>query len=656
MRDIPVGNGSLLVNFDDKYQIRDIYFPHVGQENHTEGFPFRFGAWAEGLFSWVFTDDWKRNLRYVPGALVTNVTLTNEKLGLQIRCNDAVHGTDNIYLRRIVVRDLASYDREVRLFLHHDFRLYENKVGDTAYFDPDTFSLIHYKKHRYFLINTVPPFNSFATGRKAFRESEGTWRDAEDGELHGGAITEGSVDSTIAVNLTIGAGAEQQIFYWIAAGTTHLEVAALNEKIIDHGPEEYIAQAGAADRSWVSTAVIADSALPLEVLELYERSLLIVRSQVDRGGAIIAATDHDVTERATDHYSYLWPRDGAFVANALDTAGYPEFSVKFLELCQRIVHRRGYFLQKYNPDGSLGSGWHAWWDNKRKVRLDPIQEDETALVIWSAWEHYRRAATLPETEQYSELIVRCADFLAEFRDPATGLPMPSWNLWEDRFGIHAFTCATVVAGLRAAAEFAVRFEDPARAERYAAGADEVTAAMDEHLYSVELGRFLRGLLVDADDTMQADTTIDASLFGVFYFGCFPPHDERVKSTMAAVEAKLRTVSSLGGIARFEDDNYMRSGIDAPPNPWIITTLWLAEYYIAIARTRSDLEKALPFLEWTTQRALTSGVLAEQIDPFSGAPRSVSPLTWSHSTFIAAVCSYLAKWRELQGARFISNTQ
>ena len=25
MRDIPVGNGSLLVNFDDKYQIRDIY-------------------------------------------------------------------------------------------------------------------------------------------------------------------------------------------------------------------------------------------------------------------------------------------------------------------------------------------------------------------------------------------------------------------------------------------------------------------------------------------------------------------------------------------------------------------------------------------------------------------------------------------------------
>ena len=48
MRDIPVGKpSSLLVTFDDKYQIRDVYFPHVGQENHSEGFPVRFGVWAK---------------------------------------------------------------------------------------------------------------------------------------------------------------------------------------------------------------------------------------------------------------------------------------------------------------------------------------------------------------------------------------------------------------------------------------------------------------------------------------------------------------------------------------------------------------------------------------------------------------------------------
>jgi glucoamylase len=36
-RDIPVGNGKLLVCFDGDYSIRDLYFPHVGQENHIGG-------------------------------------------------------------------------------------------------------------------------------------------------------------------------------------------------------------------------------------------------------------------------------------------------------------------------------------------------------------------------------------------------------------------------------------------------------------------------------------------------------------------------------------------------------------------------------------------------------------------------------------------
>src|SRR5215216_4680225 len=130
MRDIPVGNGKLLVNFDDKYQIRDVYFPHVGQENHTEGYPFRFGVWADGgEFSWVFTDDWRRKLAYLPETLVTDVKLINESLGLEITSNDTVASHDNIFLRRVRVSNMRDASREIRLFLHHDFRISENKVG-----------------------------------------------------------------------------------------------------------------------------------------------------------------------------------------------------------------------------------------------------------------------------------------------------------------------------------------------------------------------------------------------------------------------------------------------------------------------------------------------------------------------------------------------
>jgi len=638
MRDIPVGNGNLLVNFDNKYQIRDIYFPHVGQENHTEGFPFRFGVWADGEFSWVFSDDWERELRYQSETLVTDVTLLNRSLGIRLVCNDTVASHDNVFFRRIRVENLSDSSRTFRVFLHHDFRIYENKVGDTAFYDPETLSLIHYEKHRYFLINTEPHFDQFATGRKAFRDQEGTWRDAEDGYLNGGAITEGSVDSTIGIELSIEPNESGTFHYWIAAGTSHQDVAKLNAEVLRRGPERFLNYTANYWRAWVNKNEIDFSDLSSEIVDFYKRCLLIVRTQIDNGGAILAANDSDVTARATDHYSYLWTRDGAFVANALDLASYAGIARSFYEICGRISPREGYFLQKYNPDGTVASGWHAAWDVHGKRPLIPIQEDETALVIWALWQHYDLYRDLDFVHPlYRNLIIKCADFMAGFRDPDTGLPAASWNLWEDRRGIHTFTCSTVVGGLRAAANFATLFGEDERAGRYTSAANEIVEAMRTHLYSNELGRFLRGIHFHSDDRTESDQIIDASLFGIFYFGAFGIDDPIVTSTMRAVEEKLAVG---GGIARFERDAYMSVSDAVPGNIWFICTLWIADYYIAAAKSKDDLGRALNVMNWVVNSALPSGVLAEQVDPMSGEHVSVSPLTWSHSTFIATVRNYV----------------
>jgi oligosaccharide amylase len=651
MRDIPVGNGSLLVNFDDKYQIRDIYFPHVGQENHTEGFPFRFGVWADSEFSWIFSDEWRRELKYLPETLVTNVKLTNEKMGLEIVSNDTTASHENIFLRRVRVSNLLDKQREIRVFLHHDFRISENKIGDTAFYDPESFALIHYKKNRYFLINTEPHFNNFSTGRKAFRDQEGTWRDAEDGELLGGAITEGSVDSTVQINFNLEAQGVFEFFYWIAAGESHKEVCLLNKHVLEERPQNYLDYTENYWRAWVNKNDTDFADLSQEIIELYKRSLLIVRTQTDNDGAILAANDSDVAHRATDHYSYLWTRDGAFVANALDLAGYPFLTRKFFEFCEKIVHRDGYFLQKYNPDGSVASGWHAAWDVWAKKQLIPIQEDETSLVLWALWEHYDRYREIEFSRRlYRPLITKCADFLVEFRHETLNLPRPSWNLWEDRRGIHTFTCATVVGGLRAAANFARLFAEDERAEIYERTADGFVAAMREHLYSEKLGRFLRALQFHGDEHYEADTTVDASLFAAFYFGAFSPDDEIIQKTMRAVEKHLWVETETGGVARFENDNYMRASEEVTGNAWFICTLWLADYRIAAAKKKEDLKGALEILEWTVKNALPSGVLAEQLNPLTGEHASVSPLTWSHSTFVATVQNYLNKLKEFSGAK------
>ncbi|NNE67183.1 MAG: glycoside hydrolase family 15 protein, partial [Pyrinomonadaceae bacterium] len=70
------------------------------------------------------------------------------------------------------------------------------------------------------------------------------------------------------------------------------------------------------------------------------------------------------------------------------------------------------------------------------------------------------------------------------------------------------------------------------------------------------------------------------------------------------------------------------------------------WYIAKAQKMVELDRARELLDWAADRALPSGVMAEQLDPDTGAPVSVSPLTWSHSTFVAAVESYREKVCEL----------
>ena len=80
----------------------------------------------------------------------------------------------------------------------------------------------------------------------------------------------------------------------------------------------------------------------------------------------------------------------------------------------------------------------------------------------------------------------------------------------------------------------------------------------------------------------------------------------------------------------------------PTLPWFVCTLWLAQWQIRRATSLSDLDEPAQLLGWVAARSLASGVLAEQVHPIDGHPLSVSPLTWSHGTFIQAIMDYLEK--------------
>jgi glucoamylase len=650
-KDIPVSNGNLLFNFDSDYQIRDVYFPFIGQENHSKGAPFRFGVWVDGCFSWM-GPEWEKDLRYHDDSLVTNVFLKSETLGLELRCSDVVDIDLNVYIKKVEVINLKGKERQVRLFFCHDFHLYGNDIGDTAYFDPRTQSIIHYKANRYFLINCCKSekcgVEHYACGDKEVPGREGIWKDAEDGELGGNQISWGSADSAIGIWLHLHPGGKAAANYWIAAGTRYNEVAQLNRDVMEKSPDELIKRTSHYWGAWVNKTYISFADLPKSVTDIFNRSLLILRTQIDNRGAIIAANDSDIVRFGRDTYSYMWGRDGAFVAAALAKAGYTHVCLKFFDFCARVLSEDGYLYQHYNPDGSLASNWHPWLVNGKEVL--PIQEDSTALILWALWIHYESSKDIEFIRPlYNKLIKKSADFMVANRDPETKLPIPCYDLWEERFGVHTFTVSAVIAGLRAAASFAKLFQDTSLAEKYDNVAEQMKEGLTKHLYHTGLKRYARSGYRKGK-SYELDEVIDISLLGLTILGALPPGDTRMVETMEAIRQQLWLQTPVEGCARYQNDVYQLtndSPRNIPGNPWFISTLWLGEYLVARAENLQELHDALPYLEWCGKNALPSGVLAEQVHPVNGSPLSVSPLTWSHSSFVWTVLQYTEKFNSLQ---------
>lgn len=670
-RPLVLGNGNLLVALDRELTIRDFYWPYVGLHNHLSGHRVRLGIWVDGHFSWLSDAAWERTLRYEESTLVTAATAENRELGLTLTLNDCVLHREDILLRRFRLRNHVDAARELRLFLSHDFHIAETDIGDTAFYNPFLDAVIHFKRNDYILMaarSEAGGIYQYATGIKGFNGAEGTWRDAEDGYLSMNPIAQGSVDSTLSVRAALPPQGDTEIRAWVCAGHNLEAVTRLHQLVVGRGFETLLRDTAHYWIAWSDKETERVARLPEPIPQVFRRSLLTIRTNIDNRGAILAANDSDIMQTARAHYSYMWPRDGALAAAVLDRLGYQDITRRFFHFCRAALPRdRAALLHKYSADGSWGATWHPWVvEGHHEI---PFQEDSTALTLWALWKHYERYRDLEFIESlYSEFMTSCADFIASYRDPRTGLPLPSYDLWEERRGVHAYTCGTVYGALMAAANLSDIYAD-GRAEGWRRAAQQVREGMVAYLWDAEANCFSRRLIphVGQDSGVRAfrrsgvqttpehppvyerDRTMDSALHAVFAFGAFAPDDPRVRATMRRVISRLWVQTEVGGLARYEDDYYFRQSGESeriPGNPWFICTLWAAQWYVAQAQTRQELTTALELLLWAARRALPSGILPEQLHPETGAPLSVAPLTWSHAEFVATTLDYLDRMEQL----------
>jgi len=272
-------------------------------------------------------------------------------------------------------------------------------------------------------------------------------------------------------------------------------------------------------------------------------------------------------------------------------------------------------------------------------------------VVLALWTHFEKFHDVEFVKPlYKPIIKTMADFLARYREPHTRLPAPSWDLWEERRGITAFTVGAVWAGLNAAARFTDAFGEKATAERYRRAAFEIREAAAHHLFDPELNRFVRMITVSREGEITCDPTFDASMAGLWAFGMFEAGDPLIVTTMEQMIERLTVHTDVGGLARYENDYYFQVEKhdlkNVPGNPWILCTLSVAHWVALHAKSAAELQKAIDILLWACRRALPSGVLPEQVDPYSGEATSVAPLTWSHAAYVHAVHGVARRLNEL----------
>lgn len=629
-RPVVLSNGQLFVGLDEGGLVHDFYYPYVGLENLTNArsSQHKIGVWVDGQFKWTNDGSWEISTDFEVDALISNISLHSADLGITLHLQDFIDNENNALIRNIILTNESDTERDVRLFMHQVFQISRAGRADTAIYVPGEHYLLDYKGRYCLLIagkfKDGQAFDQYAVGNYAIEGKAGTYLDAEDGELSGNPVEHGGVDSVIRFRKLLKPHDSTTIDYWIIAASCQSDAEAIHTQFKESKLSDKLAGTRADWQDWISSGDV-------DMPDLYKRSiqhsLLIIKAHCDERGSVLASGDSSIFNYGRDYYCYCWPRDAAYALWPLIRLGHFVEAKRFLEFARDTMHPDGYLMHKYQPDRAIGSTWHPLVHGHRKELA--IQEDETASVILMVGELYEATQDKTIIENfYKSFISPAAEFMATFVDEQTGLPHASYDLWEEKFLTSTYTVSTVIGGLQTAAKLAQVLERAHDAIKWEQAAESIQSNLDK-LYHTD-GYFRKGFLLQEDDSLLYDDTLDiSSLYGPFMYAGLALDDERFQSTATHIENRILNQSPSGGVLRYENDNYFLTKRQYKGNPWLVSTLWLAQYYAATKQT----EKAQGLMDWSLAREQNSGVLSEQYDPETAKPLGVSPLVWSHAELV-----------------------
>jgi hypothetical protein len=639
--EVQMGNGTLLATFDSNAEVDQLFAPNI------DALQSRLGAFQTSVLIPSDQGHGPQMIRLNSGSFDIRMRLHH---GSQVLQAEYHHKSQQIRLQRtlgmhptepIILDRWKILEGRVGLFHESVPWMGNSTSAHCSLYHPNFNGLVHHRGRRWLGVMAKGPTQWVRVGHLSEHDRYRLWGgekvDVPVGGHDLGGFPSGPVrvgwDQVVQGPATWGSfamGPAEEIEMVIICAESERHLGRLLQ-LIQHIPTQRyfeMIESQVARRHAPALPILEQITNPA-VRQLCERSIDVLHALQDaRTGALMAAAEVDPHSKVSGGYGYSWPRDGAYLANALGAFNFHDRVTHYFHFLADTQDPSGAWWQRYLATGHAGPSWGR------------IQIDEPAAVIAAAFLHYRRTHDLFWLEKFWPTIEKGLQFLEEFHSPEHPMGLPSHDLWEERMGIHAYSLGGVSSAFLCGAYLARELSDRKAQSKYYKLSRRLLSTLREN-FLPENQHPRRAFIVNSWDYQRGggwwDEATDCSMLGLINpFKVLGKRDNSARRIVHDIRQKLWS-SPTGGLLRYERDTY-RGG-----NPWILCTLWLGMVDLEFG----DIYGARETFQWVMSKQTQVGMLAEQVHRESGHPFWVIPLGWSHAMYLTFVRDVIERRLQLE---------
>lgn len=607
-----IGNKKMLATYSKKGELLRLFYPNVDFRQFIDY--FHIGLKINDSQIIYLHEDINNvyNQQYLQDTNILKTIIENKYFKLKISQIDAITIKDDILIKKFKFINQNNIDLKINFLINSKILSSQDNPISARIFD-DT--LIQY--------NYDYSVGIFSKKKITSYQLHDVNRNFASGVIGGKDYIGMSSNSAISYDLGIlKPGEEREFTLFICMKEnkgTKIEENIENsiDKIRKFEVDKKIDSIKKYWRKFVKEHINLDTSNFSEKLDsIYKRSILLFPLLINsETGGIIAAPEIDEERKVSGGYAYCWPRDAVFITKALDILGMcneaKDFYIKF---CKNTQSKNGMWEQRFYTNGNLAPCWG-------------YQIDETASVVYGICEHYKFKKDIEFLKQSIKMCENAVEFLLKYIENLLGIDEEdsvkkeielknkntnkievhlSYDLWEMNEGVHLYSLASIFSAFDAMIYMDEELQKnnnsnrikqeivlnrKLKLEKYK---DLIKKYITNNFYDERQKIFYRNL---------TDKKMDISLLGIFVpFGLLSTSEKSAKNLAEKINMTLRTYT--GGYLRFEGDNYCGG-----KNPWVISTLWMALYYIKADKKN----KAMECIDFVVNTASKNGLLAEQVD-------------------------------------------